>query len=256
MSEALDWAGCTAAIWYGSERRFRVVRRLDPVELDDLLGIEPQKDALCENTRRFLEGLPCHHALLWGSRGCGKSSLVKAVLNRYADQGLRLVEVAREDLIQLPVIVDQLVDLPYRFVLYCDDLSFEQGEVQYKALKRVIEGSIELPPDNIRVYATSNRRHLLPEYVQDNAASRLVGEELHHGDQVEEQLSLADRFGLWLSFYPLSHEDYLQLIDHLFAHHEGLDPSALHTAARRFAIERGGRSGRTARQFFHSWSAG
>jgi len=246
----IDWDQVPAAIWRAGRQALRPVTRLDPVRLDDLQGIDRQKAALVANTERFLEGRPANNALLWGSRGTGKSSLVKALLNAYRDQGLRVVEVDRDDLLFLPEIVDEIRDSRHRFIIYCDDLSFERGEGSYKGLKSVLEGSIELPPDNVLLYATSNRRHLMPEYHSDNADSHLVDGEIHHGEAVEEQISLSDRFGLWLSFYPFDQQTYLAMVDRWFP--QVADREALHRAAIRFALGRGGQSGRVARQFFQS----
>ena len=247
----VDWRSDVAAIWRPRQQRLRPVRHLDPVELDDLLGIETQKRKLIHNTERFLSGRPANHVLLWGSRGTGKSSLVKALLNAYAPKGLRMIEVERHDLVDLPEIVDDIRERPHRFVVYCDDLAFEDGDTQYKHLKSVLEGSLELPPENVKLYATSNRRHLVPEYLSDNEQSRVVGREMHHGDVVEEKISLADRFGLSLSFYPIDEQRYFEMVDHLFG--AVADRDELHIRARRFSMEKGGRSGRTARQFYNQF---
>ncbi len=251
---AIDWNNTHAALWRHHLQALRPVRRLDPIRLQQLVGIERQKAELVRNTERFLAGLPANHALLWGSRGTGKSSLLKALLNEYAARGLRLIEVDREDLVYLPEIVDAIGDQPQHFIIFCDDLSFEAGERNYKALKTVLEGSVELPPDNVLIYATSNRRHLMPEYMEDNRASGLVDGELHYADAVEEKISLSDRFGLWLSFYPSSQDDYLALVDSYFPDYGG-DRAQLHAEALRFAQSRGGaRSGRTARQFYNAFT--
>jgi predicted AAA+ superfamily ATPase len=248
----LDWRTDAAAIWRANSGTLRAVRHLDPVRLEDLLGVDPQKQKLITNTERFLAGKPANHVLLWGSRGTGKSSLVKALLNEYADKGLRLIEVDKDDLLVLPEIVDDIRERPQRFIIYCDDLSFAEGENQYKHLKSVLEGSIELPPENVRLYATSNRRHLIPEYRHENEQSRVVGTEIHHGDAVEEKISLADRFGLCLSFYPVDETQYFAMVDHLFG--EVTDRKQLHVLARRFSIEKGVRSGRTAKQFYNQYA--
>ncbi|MFZ5756362.1 MAG: ATP-binding protein [Pseudomonadota bacterium] len=259
----IDWAVIPGALWRSHRQQLKPVPALDPVRLDDLLGIEQQKHELVTNTERFMAGLPANNALLWGARGTGKSSLVKAVANAFTARGLRIVQVDRDDLILLPEIVDQLRDQPYHFVIFCDDLSFAAGDAGYRALKTVLEGSIEAPAGNVRIYATSNRRHLVPEYLADNEQSRVSGTEIHHGDEVEEKISLADRFGLWLSFYPIDQESYLAIVDHLFAGSDGdlarNDRSAgldghtgRHAEALRFAQTKGVRSGRTARQFFNA----
>jgi predicted AAA+ superfamily ATPase len=252
----IDWNSTHAALWRHHRQALRAVRLLDPIALEQLVGIERQKLALVRNTERFLNRQPANNTLLWGARGTGKSSLIKALLNSYASHGLRLVEVDKDDLVYLPEIVDEIFNLPQRFIVFCDDLSFEAGEHGYKALKSVLEGSIELPPDNVRVYATSNRRHLMPETMQDNLASGLVEGELHYADAVEEKISLSDRFGLWLSFYPASQEEYLAMIDSYFPAYAG-EREELHRAALQFAQSKGGsRSGRTAKQFFNAWASG
>ncbi|MDX1803076.1 MAG: ATP-binding protein [Alcanivorax sp.] len=249
--EAIDWRSTPAAIWRGRRRALRAIAHPDPVRLEDLLGIDTQKARLIQNTERFLAGQPCNHVLLWGSRGTGKSSVVKALLNSYHRQGLRVIQVDKDDLVDLPEIVDDIRERRQRFIVYCDDLSFEDGENQYKHLKTVLEGSLELPPENVRIYATSNRRHLVPEYLKDNAQSQVVDREIHHGDVVEERISLADRFGLGLSFYPISEAQYFAIVDHLFG--AVADRPQLHVRARRFSMEKGVRSGRTARQFYNQF---
>lgn len=247
----IDWKQTKAAVWRPYSQRLRAVKYYDAIQLADLYGIERQKERIVANTERFLAGQPCNHTLLWGSRGTGKSSIVKALLNHYAGEGLRLLEVEKEDLAILPEIADEIREEPYRFIVFCDDLSFEEGESGYKHLKSVMEGSIELPPENVRIYATSNRRHLLPESHSDNAGGGVRGGELHLGDALEEKISLADRFGLRLSFYPISQAQYYDIIDGYFPHVE--DKEHLHVLAQRFATEKGGRSGRTARQFWNQY---
>lgn len=248
----IDWQQTWAALWRHHRQALRAVRHLDPIRLEQLVGVERQKQALVHNTERFLAGLPANNTLLWGARGTGKSSLIKALLNAYAPRGLRLIEVDKDDLLFLPEIVDDIRALPQRFIVFCDDLSFEAGERGYTALKSILEGSIELPPDNVLLYATSNRRHLMPESMQDNLASGLVEGELHYADAIEEKISLSDRFGLWLSFYPASQEEYLAMVDSYFVDYRG-DRRELHQAALQFAQSKGGaRSGRTAKQFFNA----
>ncbi|MCG8614000.1 MAG: ATP-binding protein [Pseudomonadales bacterium] len=248
----LEWNRVPAAIWRARRGILRPVTRLDPVRFSDLLGVDRQVAALRHNTERFLRGLPANNVLLWGARGTGKSSLIKALLNEYVTEGLRIIEVDKNDLLDLNDIIDDIRDESHRFVIYCDDLSFDAGESQYKALKSALEGSIELPPDNVLVYATSNRRHLLPEYMSDNDNSKVVDGELHHGEAVEEKISLSDRFGLWLSFYPISQDEYLNIVDHLFPAVQ--ERSALHRAALKFAYTKGVRSGRAAKQFYRAYS--
>ncbi len=249
----IDWNTTPAALWRGHRLALRAVRHLDPVRLDTLLGIEHQKQALLRNTERFVTGLPANHALLWGARGTGKSSLIKALLNAFHPRGLRLVEVDRDELTQLPEIVDAIRDTPWRFILFCDDLAFDSGERSYRSLKSVLEGSVELPPENVRIYATSNRRHLVAETMQENRDSGIINGELHYADAVEEKISLADRFGLSLSFYSIDQQEYLNIVDSYFSDYRG-DRAQLHLAARQFAQAKGGRSGRTARQFYNAWA--
>lgn len=253
----IDWTRDVAALWQrhplGGHLLPVAVR--DAVSLDDLLGVERQKRALLDNTRAFLAGLPANHALLWGSRGSGKSSMVRALLNTLAGEGLRLIQVDRHDLVGLPVLVQQLRDVSQRFVVYCDDLSFEANDDAYKALKSVLDGTLTGPPENVLLYATSNRRHLLPESMSDNESTRLVGDELHHGDAVEEKISLSDRFGLWLAFHPFNQASYLEVCEHWVVQlGEASDWSdAAREEAIRFATLRGGRSGRAAWQFACHW---
>jgi len=250
----IDWSTTFAAVWRQNREYLRPVKSVDPVSLNDLIGIDSQKARLLENTRRFLEEKPANIALLWGARGTGKSSLIKAVFNHFRQDGLRLIEVDKDDLVNLPEIVDQIREVPFRFILFCDDLSFESGERTYKHLKSVLEGSIELPPENVLLYATSNRRHLMPETMKDNLEARSVDGEIHYGDAVEEKISLADRFGLWIPFYPTNMDQYLAIVDSYFPDYPG-NRRDLHEAARLFAIGRASRSGRTARQFFNAFEA-
>lgn len=249
----IDWNNHLAAIWRPKKAALRIVKRIDAMGFEDLLGIDKQMTAFRENIERFIKGDQANNILLWGSRGTGKSSLVKAALNHYHDDGLRVVEIDKDDLADLPEIVDCLRDLPQRFLIFCDDLSFDAGETAFKHLKSVLEGSIELPPENILVCATSNRRHLISEQTSDNEGVELVEGELHYGDRVEEKLSLADRFGLWLSFYPNTTDQYLAIVDKLFEEHPGIrraeDRERLYIAAKQFAMDRASKSGRTAKQF-------
>lgn len=248
----IDWNLNYAAIWRQRKEYLRPVRHIDPIQADELLGMDVQKQQLLANTERFLASKPANNALLWGARGTGKSSLIKAVLNAYKNEGLRLIEVDKQDLVYLPEIVDDIRELPQRFVIYCDDLSFESGDNQYKSLKSVLEGSIELPPENVLVYATSNRRHLLPEQMRDNLDTRLVDGEVHYSDTVEEKTSLSDRFGLSLAFYPQTTQTYLDIIDCFFP--DTSDRERLHKAALDFAHQRASKSGRTAKQFYNAFA--
>jgi uncharacterized protein len=249
----IDWTTTLAAVWRPQPGRLRAVTCIDPVSLDRLVGIDRQKQELVDNTERFLAGRPANHALLWGSRGTGKSSLVKAILNGYHHNGLRLIEAHKTELHSLPEIVDGIRELPQKFILYCDDFSFEVNDDSWIGLKTVLDGSIERPPENVLFYATSNRRHLLPESMQDNLDSKLVAGELHYADAIEEKISLSDRFGLSLSFYPPDQDGYLQIVDSYFPEVTG-DRTLLHEAAKRFAAGRASRSGRTARQFYNYYS--
>ncbi|MGC9008113.1 MAG: ATP-binding protein [Halothiobacillaceae bacterium] len=246
----IHWAHTHAALWRARRQVLKAVAEadLDIPALESLLGIERQKSALLDNLRRFALGQPANHALLWGARGCGKSSLVKAVFGVLRHEGLRLVQIDKEDLLDLPDLTDELRHQPYRFLVFCDDLSFQPGEPAFRALKTVLDGSIERPPENILLVATSNRRHLVPEWMADNLAATHVEGELHLGDASEEQLALADRFGLWLSFYPPDQDTFLAMVE---ARGVKLDAAA-RLEAIRFATLRGGRSGRAARQFGQS----
>jgi predicted AAA+ superfamily ATPase len=251
---SIDWSKTVAAIWRPRRAYLKAVEHIDQIELDQLVGIDAQKQQLLRNTQRFLSGEGANNALLWGSKGSGKSSLVKAVFNHCREQGLRLIQVERNDLIELPEIVDDIRGQPQRFIVFCDDLTFDIGEASYRALKSVLDGSIEAPPNNVLIYATSNRRHLLPEFKSENLQARMVGDDLHLGDTTEEKLALSDRFGLWLGFYPVNWQGYLEIVDSYFVDYKG-DRKVLHEAAKQFAMARGGsKSGRAAKQFFKTYS--
>ena len=246
-------AGCTAFRWDSREGAGRLVPIEAPslFDLDDLVGVERSVAELVRNTEQFVRGLPANHVLLYGERGTGKSSAVKGLLGRFAGQGLRLVEVRKTDLIELPDVIAALRGLPYRFLIFCDDLAFDEGEPGMRELKAALEGSLEATPAHVRIAATSNRRHLVPERVADNRAARLDDSgELHLGEALEEKLALADRFGLVLGFYGFDQVTYLRIVDR-YARKAGVDlpPERLHAAALRFALDRGSRSGRTARHF-------
>jgi predicted AAA+ superfamily ATPase len=249
----IDWNHTLAAVWRQRREHLHPVTSIDPVRLDGLIGIDRQKHELTVNTERFLSGQPANNALLWGARGTGKSSLIKAMLNEYHSRGLRLIEIYRDDLRHLPDVIDDIRVLRQRFIVYTDDFSFEANENSYVALKSILEGSIERPPANVLLYATSNRRHLLPEYPTDTTGTKLVEGELHYSDAVEEKLSLSDRFGLWLSFYQPDLYGFLAIVDSYFPKYSG-DRDALHEAARLFAMARASRSGRTARQFYNAYT--
>lgn len=223
------------------------------ISWDQLHGIERQKKALERNTSCFLQHKPANHALLWGARGTGKSSIVKALLDRFAGQGLRMIELQREHLQHLPNLLTPLRARAERFIVYIDDLSFEDDDPSYKCLKASIEGSLAGPPDNVLIYATSNRRHLLPEYQRENQAVQVLDAEIHPGDAIEEKVSLSDRFGLCLAFHPFSQNQYLEVVQiHLQAFGLVLDQAA-RAAALRWSLERGSRNGRVAAQFARDW---
>ncbi|GAB3267334.1 ATP-binding protein [Chitinimonas naiadis] len=225
------------------------------IRLEDIQNVEPQKAEIDRNTRQFVAGRLANNVLLTGARGTGKSSLIKAVLNEYAEQGLRLLEVDKEDLCDLPDIVAQIAGRPEKFILFCDDLSFEEGEGGYKALKSVLDGSVAARSANVLIYATSNRRHLLPEYFDENARTRHVDGEIHPADAVEEKISLSERFGLWLSFYPFSQDEYLLTVRHWLTEF-GVTAwdEPIERAALNWALGRGSRSGRVAWQFAKDWA--
>ena len=250
-----DWKRSFAFRW---RRRANGGAFLQPVlhasniGLHDLHHVDAQKRQIEQNTRQFVTRRPANNVLLTGARGTGKSSLIKACLNAFADQGLRLIEVDKADLADLPDIVDLVAGRPERFVIFCDDLSFEEGEAGYKALKVALDGSIAAQSDNVLIYATSNRRHLMPEKMSDNAGYK-HGEDgdLHPGETVEEKISLSERFGLWLSFYPFRQDDYIEIVGH-WLHSFGCTPQQVEAAraeALQWALQRGSRSGRVAWQF-------
>jgi len=243
----------TAFRWDAREGSGRLVPIEAPhlFDLDDLVGVERSVAELLRNTEQFVRGLPANHVLLYGERGTGKSSAVKGLLGRFAAQGLRLVEVRKSDLLELPDVIAALRGLPFRFLIFCDDLSFDEGEPGMRELKAALEGSLEATPAHVRIAATSNRRHLVPERVSDNRAARLdEAGELHLGEALEEKLALADRFGLVLGFYGFDQATYLRIVDR-YARKAGVDLPAerLQALALRFALDRGSRSGRTARHF-------
>lgn len=255
---AVDWQASTAFRWRKTSRQsfIQPVTNLHRIRLSDLHGVDRQKALIEQNTRQFVDGQTANNVLLTGARGTGKSSLVKAVLNKFHRQGLRLIEVEKHDLIDLPDIVDQIVGRPERFLVFCDDLSFEASEPGYKALKVVLDGSIAATSDNLLIYATSNRRHLMPEYMQENLETKYVGEEIHPGETVEEKISLSERFGLWISFYPFDQDAYLDIVAH-WLHELGCRESDIPKArqeALQWALLRGSRSGRVAWQFARDYS--
>ena len=251
---APDW-GASVAFRYrrrGTVGVIEPVRHVATIRLAQLKEIEPQKERLLRNTAQFVAGRGANNVLLTGARGTGKSSLIKACLNEFADRGLRLIEVDKADLVDLPDIVDLVAERPERFVVFCDDLSFDEGEPGYKALKSVLDGSVAQASDNLLIYATSNRRHLLPEYMKENLSYQHTEDgEVHPGEVVEEKISLSERFGLWISFYPFTQAEYLAIVAQ-WQRFFGADETAI-AAARQdslvWALERGSRSGRVAQQF-------
>lgn len=252
----IDWRSTIAAVWRSNRHFLKPLRNVDLVNPDTLLGIDDQKDAIFRNTEHFLRGKPASHVLLWGARGVGKSSLIKAVLSRYHTYGLRMIQISKDDLGVLVDITDEIVDSSHhRFIIYIDDLTFEEGSGEYRQLKSTMEGTLEKPPENVLIYATSNRRHLMPERMSDNLATTYVDGEIHPGEAVEDKLSLADRFGLSLPFRPMNKDIYLDIVDKLFKGRVQ-DKELMHQEALAFAIERGGTSGRTARHFFNHCQTG
>lgn len=251
-----DWTA-PAYRWRKYPFIFTTIGALQPIfhphkiELDDLVNIDEQKKRIEDNTRIFVEGKPANNVLLTGARGTGKSSLVKAMLNKYAKDGLRLIEVDREHLTDLPDIVAAIENRNERFIIFCDDLSFEENDPAYKALKVALDGSLSDAQDHVLIYATSNRRHLLPEYFEENAQTRYKDGEIHPADAIEEKISLSERFGLWISFYAFTQEEYLAAVER-WLRHFGLNESVIEDAkdsALRWALQRGARNGRIAWQF-------
>jgi predicted AAA+ superfamily ATPase len=256
---APDWRLGNAFRWRkrGGQGYLQAVKHVSVIALDDLQNISIQKAQIEQNTRQFVHGKPANNVLLTGARGTGKSSLIKACLNQFADQGLRLIEVDKADMADLPDIVDLVAERPERFIIFCDDLSFEEGEAGYKALKVALDGSIAAQSDNVLIYATSNRRHLLPEKMSDNSGYTHGDDgDLHPGETVEEKISLSERFGLWVSFYPFRQDDYLAIVAH-WLDSMGCDAAQIEAArgdALRWALQRGSRSGRVAWQFARDYA--
>ncbi len=257
---APDWS---ASIAYRYRRRssggsaLEPVRHMAQISLYDLVEVEPQKDRLLRNTEQFVAGRAANNVLLTGARGTGKSSLIKACLNEFAPQGLRLIEVDKADLVDLPDIVDLVAERAERFIVYCDDLSFDEGEPGYKALKSILDGSVSQASENVLIYATSNRRHLLPEYMAENLTyQHLENGEVHPGEVVEEKISLSERFGLWISFYPFTQDEYLAIVAQ-WLRGFGVSEEVIEAARPEslvWALERGSRSGRVAFQFAKDYS--
>jgi predicted AAA+ superfamily ATPase len=260
---APDWSASIAFRWrrqaaaWGHRAWLAPVLHRSTIALDDLKNIDEPKRLIEQNTRQFVAGLPANNVLLTGSRGTGKSSLIKACLNAYAARGLRLIEVDKADLVDLPDIVDLVAGRPERFVVFCDDLSFEEGEPGYKALKVALDGSVAAASDNVLIYATSNRRHLMPERMSENLAAKHTEDgEIHPGETSEEKISLSERFGLWVAFYPFRQDEYLAVVEHWLRHFgcSGAQVEAARADALRWALERGSRSGRVAWQFARDWA--
>lgn len=257
---APDWSASIA--WRYRKRSsghgvLEPVRHVAAIRLADLKEIDPQREKIERNTLQFVQGQPANNVLLTGARGTGKSSLVKACLNEYAGQGLRLIEVDKGDMVDLPDIVEVVASRPEKFVVFCDDLSFEEGEPGYKALKSILDGSVAAATPNVLIYATSNRRHLLPEYMKENLSYTHTDDgEVHPGEVVEEKISLSERFGLWVSFYPFSQDEYLHITAQWLSHF-GVPAQAIEEArpeALVWALERGSRSGRVAYQFARDYA--
>jgi predicted AAA+ superfamily ATPase len=256
---APDWSASIAFRYRkrGGSGALEPVRHVATIRLDTLVEVEPQKERLLRNTAQFVAGHAANNVLLTGARGTGKSSLIKACLNEFAPRGLRLIEVDKADLTDLPDIVDLVSARPERFIVFCDDLSFDEGEPGYKALKSILDGSVAQASENVLIYATSNRRHLLPEYMKENLTYQHTEDgEVHPGEVVEEKISLSERFGLWVSFYPFTQDEYLAIAAQ-WLRGFGVDEAAIAAARQEclvWALERGSRSGRVAYQFARDYS--
>jgi uncharacterized protein len=258
-----DWKASIAFRWRrgpggrsGGQGWLQPVRHVHRMKLSDLQGIAAQIAKVEQNTRQFMEGKPANNVLLTGARGTGKSSIVKGLLNKYSPKGLRLIEVEKSDLADLPAIVDQVANRPERFLVFCDDLTFHGAEEGYIALKVALDGSISTTSENLLIYATSNRRHLMPEYMQDNLETKYVGDEIHPGEGVEEKISLSERFGLWVSFYPFDQDEYLEIVAHWLRTFgcSAREIEAAREETLQWSMQRGSRSGRVAYQFARDWA--
>jgi hypothetical protein len=250
VSPALRWQ-CR-----GNRSWLEPVHHISKAALDDLLCIDRQKDSIVQNTRQFIHGLPANNVLLWGPRGTGKSSLVKAILNEFMAADLRLIEVESQHLVDLQQICDLIYQQQKRFIIFCDDLSFADNDPGYKALKVILDGSVGSTPENVLIYATSNRRHLVPEYMSENQQAGIIEGELHLSDATEEKISLSERFGIWLAFHPFSQQQYLLIVDHWLRRLGASinDTGSMQQAALRWALQHGSRSGRIAWQFARDWT--
>jgi predicted AAA+ superfamily ATPase len=255
---ATDWKASIAFRWRSAGRHrsgyLHPVRHVHRIKLSDQRGIDRQNDRVEQNTRQFIDGKPANNVLLTGARGTGKSSIVKGLLNKFAKQGLRLIEVEKNDLVDLPMIVDQVAERPERFLLFCDDLSFHGAEEGYIALKVALDGSISTTSENLLIYATSNRRHLMPEYMAENLETKYVGDEIHPGETVEEKISLSERFGLWVSFYPFDQDEYLAIVEQWLRSFGVSASDQSREEALQWSLQRGSRSGRVAYQFARDWA--
>lgn len=248
----IDWRSTTAAIWRSNRHFLKPISQVNLVDPDSLIGIEDQKALLYKNTENFLRGKPCSHALLWGGRGVGKSSLVKTLLTRYQSYGLRIIQMPREDIHLLAQITDDIHDHKHHFIIYCDDLLLAENHREYRVLKGIMEGTLEKPPTNILVYATTNQQQLMPGEMTDNLNVNYSVDSENPAEALSECLSLADHFGLSLSFDPMTEETYLAIVDNLFKR-INVDNEQLHEEAISFAKQRGGFGGRTARHFLNHY---
>ena len=256
---ATDWKASIAFRWRSAGRRgaagwLQPVRHVHRIKLSDLRGIDAQIGKVEQNTRQFLDGKPANNVLLTGARGTGKSSIVKGLLNKYSSRGLRLIEVEKNDLVDLPAIVDQVGGRRERFLLFCDDLTFHGAEDGYIALKVALDGSISTTSENLLIYATSNRRHLMPEYMAENLATKYVDDEIHPGETVEEKISLSERFGVWVTFYPFDQDEYLQIVDTWLKSFGIASSDKAREEALQWSLQKGSRSGRVAYQFARDWA--
>ena len=254
-----DWGASIAYRWrkttgFNARGWLQPVRHVHRMRLADLQGIGPQIAKVEQNTRQFLEGRPANNVLLTGARGTGKSSIVKGLLNKYHKQGLRLLEVEKNDLVDLPAITDLVAGRPERFLVFCDDLTFHGAEDGYIALKVALDGSISTTSENLLIYATSNRRHLMPEYMAENLETKYIGDEIHPGETVEEKISLSERFGLWVSFYPFDQDEYLAIVEQWLRSFGASASDQSREEALQWSLQRGSRSGRVAYQFARDWA--